>query len=59
MNLLSFAILSRAPSIGVIGGADGPTSILVSGSPLAWILPGLALVLLLVLLFLRILRKKA
>ncbi|MHC1696214.1 MAG: hypothetical protein AB9835_13285 [Eubacteriales bacterium] len=44
--------------IGIIGGADGPTSILVSSSLSKWIIGGAAVVLLFGIIFLVGLRRR-
>ncbi len=47
-------------SIGIIGGADGPTAILVTGSPLDWVIPivVLAVIVAAAVILIRKLKKK-
>ncbi|MBQ6719794.1 MAG: hypothetical protein IJN20_05550 [Oscillospiraceae bacterium] len=47
----------EAQSIGIIGGADGPTAILVAGDPISTIV-STALAVAIALLILKYLRKK-
>ena len=35
---------NHSSSIGIIGGADGPTSIIVTSAPYAWIFPALTVI---------------
>ena len=57
-------MFSEAPSLGIIGGADGPTAIVVSGSGWGLVLELLAVVLVLTvivtagILLVRYLRKR-
>lgn len=37
-------------SVGIIGGADGPTAVFVSGYSLWWIIPAAAVVILIIVL---------
>ena len=44
-------------SVGIIGGADGPTAIFVSGPSLWWVIPAAAAVILAAVLIYRHLHK--
>lgn len=37
------ALTAFNASIGIIGGADGPTSVFISGSPITWVISAAAL----------------
>ena len=45
-------------SVGIIGGADGPTVIFVTGSPGAWLIPALILAAAAVIAVLVVVKKK-
>ena len=46
--------MNEAASIGIIGGADGPTAIIVTGSPADWILAAAVLAVVITAAVLRI-----
>ena len=45
MMLLLSGCAQESVSLGVIGGADGPTAVFVSASPFWWVLPLIIIVL--------------
>lgn len=48
---------TEAASIGIIGGADGPTAIFVSGGS-SWLVPALCLAALLAILVILLVKRK-
>ncbi len=50
--------LNADSSIGIIGGADGPTAVFVSGSPVAAIIAAAVAVILIIISILFIVKKR-
>lgn len=49
---------NESSSIGIIGGADGPTAVMVSGSPVAVIIAAVIAVILLIILTVFIIKRR-